>query len=91
MSEQHAPEGNEGKAKDVADLSFKQGLEELEGIVGQLESNQLELEDSIEKYKRGVEVLAELQKRLDTAQLTVTELIGKLDDKDTGEIDTKLS
>ena len=76
---------------DIEGLSFKQGLEELESIVNQLESNQLELEDSIGRYERGVKVLAALQKRLDTAQLTVTELMGKLDDADTGEIDTQLS
>ena len=77
--------------EEIEAMSFKEGLEKLEGIVGQLESNQLELEDSIESYKLGVEVLADLQKRLDTAQLTITELMGKLDDADTGEIDTKLS
>ncbi len=77
--------------EDIEAMTFKQGLEKLESIVGQLESNQLELEDSIESYKLGVEVLADLQKRLDTAQLTITELMGKLDDTDTGEIDTKLS
>ena len=76
---------------DIDKLTFKQGLEELSNIVHLLESNQLELEDSIERYKQGVEILANLQKRLDEAQLTVTELMGKLDDEDMGDIDTRIS
>ena len=76
---------------NVEELTFKQGLEELSKTVHLLESNQLELEDSIERYKQGVEILANLQKRLDEAQLTVTELMGKLDDEDMGDIDTRIS
>ena len=41
---------------DVADidaLSFEQALAELERIVGQLESGQAPLEQSIELYERG--------------------------------------
>ena len=76
---------------DIDKLTFKQGLEELSNIVHLLESNQLELEDSIERYKQGVEILANLQKRLNEAQLTVTELMGKLDDEDMGDIDTRIS
>ena len=76
---------------NVKELTFKQGLEELSKTVHLLESNQLELEDSIERYRQGVEILADLQKRLDEAQLTVTELMGKLDDEDMGDIDTRIS
>ena len=39
---------------EVGNLSFKEGLEELAAIVRSLESNQIELEQSIESYERGV-------------------------------------
>ena len=42
----------------IDDLSFKEGLDELATIVRSLESNQVELEQSIQSYERGVALLA---------------------------------
>ncbi len=83
-------EENMTKPADIEQLSFKEGLQELDSIVRALEGNQLELEDSIKSYERGVALLGSLQKRLDEAQLKVTALMGELkaDDED---IETKLS
>ena len=58
----------------IEDMSFKEGLMELDSIVKALESNQLELEQSIESYERGVALLGALKKRLDTAQQKVVKL-----------------
>ena len=44
--------GNEG-LKPVEDLTFREAMAELDGIVGVLESNTLELEDSLASYERG--------------------------------------
>ena len=60
-------------------LAFGEALAELETIVGQLESGQLELEDSLEKYERGVALLRTLQSRLTEAQQKVTVLMGELE------------
>jgi exodeoxyribonuclease VII small subunit len=60
-------------------LAFGEALAELETIVGQLESGQLELEDSLEKYERGVALLRALQARLTDAQQKVTVLMGELE------------
>ncbi len=60
-------------------LAFGEALAELETIVGQLESGQLELEDSLEKYERGVALLRALQARLTEAQQKVTVLMGELE------------
>jgi exodeoxyribonuclease VII small subunit len=38
-------------------LRFSEALAELESIVGALESGQLELEDSLARYERGVALL----------------------------------
>ncbi len=75
----------------VDELSFKDGLEELAGIVRSLESNQIELEQSIESYERGVALLASLQKRLNEAQQKITVLMGELEPENDDSIDTTLS
>lgn len=61
------------------DLSFGSALAELESIVGALESGSLELEESLERYGRGVELLKSLQGRLAEAQQKVTILLGELE------------
>lgn len=58
------------------EMSFGQGLSELETIVRQLEGGQLELEDSLVKYERGVALIRELQEKLSAAQQKVTTLLG---------------
>lgn len=73
------------------DMSFKEGLVELDQIVRALEGNQLELEQSIASYERGVALLGALQKRLDDAQQKVTTLMGELEPESDDSIDTKLS
>ncbi len=62
-----------------ADLSFGESLAELDRIVAALESGQLELEDSLTRYERGVTLLRSLQARLAEAQQKVTMLIGELE------------
>jgi len=61
------------------DLAFGEALSELEAIVAQLESGQLELEDSLSQYERGVGLLRALQAKLADAQQRVTMLIGELE------------
>ena len=78
-------------ASQLDSMSFKEGLVELDEIVRSLEGNQLELEQSIQKYERGVALLGALQKRLDDAQQKVTVLMGELEPENSDEVDTKLS
>lgn len=78
-------------ASQLDSMSFKEGLVELDEIVRALEGNQLELEQSIQKYERGVALLGALQKRLDDAQQKVTVLLGELEPENSDEVDTKLS
>lgn len=47
--------------------------------MGALESGSLELEESLERYGRGVELLKSLQSRLAEAQQKVTILLGELE------------
>lgn len=66
------------------DLAFGEALAELEAIVRALESGQLELEESLVRYERGVALLRALQGKLADAQQRVTMLIGELE-SDAGE------
>jgi len=47
-----------------ANISFENAVKELDSIVGQMESNQLPLEQSLSAYKRGTELLQFCQKTL---------------------------
>lgn len=68
------------------DLRFGDALDELDAIVRALESGQLDLEESLEVYQRGVAVLKAAQGKLAAAEQKVTMLLGELEtDEDTGE------
>jgi len=64
---------------DLESISFKQASDELESILRYLEGNQGELEESLDKYERGVLLLRVLQRRLNEAQQKVTVLMGELE------------
>ena len=67
------------------ELSFEKAVEELELIVKKLEKGELSLDDSIECFKRGVELTKYCNKRLDEAERSITMLI----EDDTGNVSEK--
>lgn len=71
----------------VDTLAFGEAMRELEAIVAQLEGGQLELEDSLERYERGVALLRALQARLAEAQQRVTVLMGDLEIEGPAEVE----
>lgn len=64
----------------IEDLTFKEASVELEQIVRSLESGELELEESLELYGRGVELLRSLRERLSGAEQRVRVLLDAADD-----------
>ena len=54
---------------DIETLSFEQALAELERIVQQLESGEVELEKSIQIYERGAALRAHCEGRLRSSEL----------------------
>jgi len=76
---------------DTAHLSFKEASDELESIVRLLEGNQLELEESLERYERGVTLLRALQIKLNEAQQKITVLLGEIEPESDDRIDSSLS
>lgn len=59
---------------------FEQALEELESLVEQLETGELSLDQSLERFKRGVELTRHCQSVLDQAQQTVQQLVDPEDE-----------
>ena len=64
----------------VEDMTFKEASIELEQIVRALESGELELEESLERYSRGVELLRSLRERLASAEQRVRVLLDATDE-----------
>lgn len=61
--------------KSVEDMTFKEASIELEQIVRSLEAGDLELEESLARYQRGVELLKSLRERLSAAEQKVQVLL----------------
>ena len=64
--------------------TFKEAIEELEKITDSLESGELELEQSIALFERGVSLIKYCQDKLDSAQAKVELLVDSLE----GEIES---
>lgn len=69
--------------KKVEKLTYKEASQELERIIRSLESGDMELEDSLESYTRGVELLKSLRSRLSEAEQKVSILLQDVDGTDT--------
>ena len=58
----------------ASDISFEDALSQLEKIVSELESGQAPLEQSLVLYKRGAELKAICESRLEAARLQVEKI-----------------
>ena len=59
----------------VEDLSFEAALEELETIVSRLEQGEVDLEDSISLYERGMALKAHCEKKLKGAEMRLEKIV----------------
>lgn len=66
--------------RDVSEMTFKEASVELEQIVRSLEGGELELEESLARYGRGVELLKSLRERLSGAEQRVRVLLDATDE-----------
>ncbi len=60
--------------KTVAEMSFEEAMQELESVVGQLESSTVALEDSITLYARGEELKKHCEAKLKSAEEKVAQI-----------------
>ena len=63
--------------RPIEELTFKEASIELEQVVRALEGGDLELEDALARYARGVELLKTLRERLSQAEQKVQVLLGE--------------
>lgn len=68
--------------KNVDELTYKEASTELELIIRGLEGGDMELEDSLASYTRGVELLKSLRSRLAAAEQKVSVLMADADGAD---------
>jgi len=61
---------------------FEAALAELEQLIEQLESGELELAESLERFRRGVELSRQCRTLLDEAQQTVEQVMADDSDPD---------
>lgn len=61
--------------KAVGEMSFEEAMAELERVVGQLESGQAPLDQSIALYERGEALRKHCDDRLKAAELRVSRII----------------
>jgi exodeoxyribonuclease VII small subunit len=59
----------------VENLSFEAALEELETIVSRLEQGEVDLEDSIALYERGMALKAHCEKKLKGAEMRLEKIV----------------
>ena len=70
-------------ATKKTDINFEKALEELEGIVEDLESGGLSLENSLKSFEKGIKLARQCQEQLSKAELKVQKLI-----EENGELKT---
>lgn len=61
-------------AKPVANLSYEEAFQELRAVVQSIEGGQMPLDQSVQAFQRGTELLRRCQDVLETAELRVKEL-----------------
>ena len=76
MTDRAAGEDRVG-ADEGGDVSLEARLRRLEEIVGQLETEELELERALALFEEGVTHVKEAEKVLSAAELRVEELLGE--------------
>jgi len=76
---------NEKIPSDIRNLSFEDALEQLEEIVGKLESGSEDLDGAIASYTRGVQLRRQCEERLTDAQAKIDKIVLKSDGNITSE------
>ena len=66
---------------EIEKLSFEDAIKELEKIVEYLEDDEIELEDSLEKFEMGVKLSSHCLSKLNEAEKKIEELTRSKDGK----------
>ena len=71
--------------RPVEELRFSEAITELESVVDELERGQLDLEESLARYERGVALLRACRAKLGEAEQRVTMLMGEIEENELDE------
>ena len=71
-------------AKEDKKIDFESSLKELESIVEKLEDDDINLEDSVKSFEKGINLVKQCQEQLQNAELKIKKL---LDDGSSTETD----
>jgi len=71
-------------AKEDKKIDFESSLKELESIVEKLEDDDINLEDSVKSFEKGINLVKQCQEQLQNAELKIKKL---LDDGSSAESD----
>ena len=71
-------------AKEDKKIDFESSLKELESIVEKLEDDDINLEDSVKSFEKGINLVKQCQEQLQNAELKIKKL---LDDGSSTESD----
>ena len=64
---------------DAEELPFEQSIAELDSIIQALDGDAHGLDELVEKYERGMSLLARCQQQLDVAQLRIEQITRRAD------------
>ena len=62
------------KHSDIEKMTFETAMAELESIVSDLENGSIELEESIEKYQRGIQLKKHCDQKLKEANMKIDQI-----------------
>ena len=62
------------KYADIEKMSFEKAMAELETIVSDLENGSIELEESIKKYQRGIQLKKHCDQKLKEANMKIDQI-----------------
>ncbi len=65
--------------KKIEELSFEEAYKELENTLERMENEEISLEESLRLFKRGVELYKRCKNLINSASLTVKEVLGDLE------------
>lgn len=66
----------------MANQNFEKSMQELETIVAKLEGGNIELDDALELFEKGIGLSKELRETLDKAEQKVTKLTAEAEPKE---------
>lgn len=74
--------GAKRKTTSRSGPTFEEALEQVESIIDRIESGEIGLEESLERYREGVTLIKRCRSILDAAEQRVEELAKELDGAD---------